>query len=60
MADTINTLAAMAGCDFQTIVADPPWKYRDKVHAARVAGIKAIGYGADKIRGRRGAEGKKS
>lgn len=42
---------------FATIVADPPWMYRDKVHAARVRAVTAIGYGADKIRGRRGAEG---
>lgn len=42
---------------FTTVVADPPWAYRDKVHAARVRGVKEIGYGAEKIRGRRGAEG---
>lgn len=44
---------------FTTVVADPPWQYRDKVHAARVRGVKAAeyGHGADKIRGRRGAEG---
>lgn len=44
---------------FATVVADPPWSYRDKVHAARVAGVKAAeyGFGADKIRGRRGADG---
>lgn len=44
---------------FQTIVADPPWAYTDKVHAARVRGVKVAEYGmgADKIRGRRGAEG---
>ena len=42
---------------FTTIVADPPWAYRDKVHAARVRRVTEIGYGAEKIRGRRGAEG---
>ena len=44
---------------FACILADPPWQYRDKVHAARVRGVKAANYshGADKIRGRRGAEG---
>lgn len=44
---------------FATIAADPPWKYRDLVHATRVRGIKVAeyGFGADKIRGRRGAEG---
>ena len=42
---------------FTTIVADPPWQYRDKVNAAIVRKVTAIGYGADKIRGRRGAEG---
>lgn len=50
-------LLDFAGANFATIVADPPWKYRDKIHAARVRGVKEIGYGADKIRGRRGAEG---
>ena len=50
-------LIELAGRNFATIIADPPWKYRDKVHAARVRGVKEIGYGADKIRGRRGAEG---
>jgi N6-adenosine-specific RNA methylase IME4 len=44
---------------FRTITADPPWCYSDRVHAARVRGVKvaAYGFGADKIRGRRGAEG---
>lgn len=44
---------------FSTIVADPPWKYQDRIHAARVRGVKVAEYGmgADKIRGRRGAEG---
>lgn len=44
---------------FSTIVADPPWAYTDRIHAARVRGVKAAEYGmgADKIRGRRGAEG---
>lgn len=42
---------------FTTIVADPPWKYSAKVHAARVRKVTEIGYGAEKIRGRRGAEG---
>lgn len=51
-------LEAFAGCGFQTIVADPPWSYRDKVHAARSRKLNnLIGYGADKIRGRRGAAG---
>jgi N6-adenosine-specific RNA methylase IME4 len=46
------------GCGFTTIVADPPWSYRDKVHAARSRKLNnLIGYGADKIRGRRGAAG---
>lgn len=53
----MKPLSDFASRDFATIVADPPWKYRDKVHAARVRGVKEIGYGADKIRGRRGAEG---
>lgn len=52
-----TNLLDFAGANFATIVADPPWKYRDKIHAARVRGVKEIGYGADKIRGRRGAEG---
>jgi hypothetical protein len=44
---------------FVSVIADPPWQYRDLVHAARVNGVKATdyGFGADKIRGRRGAEG---
>lgn len=35
---------------FQTILADPPWQYRDGVGPG-------IGFGADRIRGRRGAAG---
>lgn len=45
---------------FVTLVADPPWKYRDQVHRARTQQAKSqhyVGHGADKIRGRRGAEG---
>lgn len=44
---------------FVTVVADPPWSYRDRVNASRVRGVKVANYGmgADKIRGRRGAEG---
>jgi N6-adenosine-specific RNA methylase IME4 len=38
-------------------VADPPWKYRDKVNSATMKHVHRYGYGADKIRGRRGAEG---
>lgn len=55
----MKSLIEFAGCNFATIVADPPWKYRDKVHAARVRGVKEAdyGHGADKIRGRKGAEG---
>lgn len=52
-------LLQLAGSNFATVVADPPWKYRDKVHAARVRGVRELeyGHGADRIRGRRGAEG---
>lgn len=42
---------------FSTVVVDPPWKYADKVNAALTREVSAMGYGADKIRGRRGAEG---
>lgn len=44
---------------FSTITADPPWAYTDRVHAARVRGVQVAEYGmgADRIRGRRGAEG---
>ena len=44
---------------FVTIAADPPWRYDDQVHAARVRGVQAAAYGPDagQIRGRRGAEG---
>lgn len=42
---------------FPCIVADPPWKYRDKVNSETLKHVHRFGYGADKIRGRRGAEG---
>lgn len=42
---------------FKTIIADPPWKYRDKVNSETSKHVHQFGYGADKIRGRRGAEG---
>lgn len=35
---------------YRTIVADPPWNYRDRVGPG-------LGFGADRIRGRRGAAG---
>ncbi len=41
---------------FTTIVADPPWPYRDKVHAGRVRASQDEGY-TGTVKGRRGAEG---
>ncbi len=46
-----------SGSAFRCIVADPPWKYRDKVNSETMNHVHRFGYGADKIRGRRGAEG---
>lgn len=41
---------------FTTIVADPPWHYRDRVNAKNVRAAIEAGYGVA-LRGRKGAEG---
>lgn len=51
------SFTASGGSAFRAIVADPPWKYRDKVNSETLNHVHRFGYGADKIRGRRGAEG---
>jgi N6-adenosine-specific RNA methylase IME4 len=42
---------------FSTVVADPPWRYRDTINAKLVRQVQDAGYGSGKPAGRRGAEG---
>jgi N6-adenosine-specific RNA methylase IME4 len=53
----IPPLPPATGSAFRCVVADPPWKYRDKVNSETMNHVHRFGYGADKIRGRRGADG---